>query len=97
LNGKAIVISAKKSKLSDVLGRIAKTASQDGYTVALTSKPEQKVNLQIKGAWNKVLAEVATKNHLSLVVKDTTVFVLPYDPAAIKHEAMVTAPVATIP
>jgi ankyrin repeat protein len=96
-NGKMIVLSAKKSKLSDLLGRIAKTASQDGYTVALTSKPEQKVDLQTKGAWNRVLAEVATRNHLSLVIKDSTVFVLPYDPAAIKHEALVTAPVATVP
>jgi len=97
LNGKAIVISATKSKLSDVLGRIAKTAAQDGYTVALASKPEQKINLQIRDAWNKVLTEVATRNHLALVVKDTTVFVLPYNPAAIKHEAMVAAPAATVP
>jgi len=97
LNGKAIAISAKKGKLGDVLGKIAKTASLDGYTVALASKPEQKVNVRMKGAWNKVLAEVATKNHLSLVVKDTTVFVLPYDPAAIKREVLQTAPVAAVP
>ena len=97
LNGKAIAISAKKGKLGDVLGKIAKTASLDGYTVALASKPEQKVNVRIKGAWNKVLAEVATKNHLSLVVKDTTVFVLPYDPAAIKREVLQTTPVAAVP
>jgi ankyrin repeat protein len=96
LNGKEVVLNARKSKLSDVLGRIAKTASLDGYTVAFASKPERKVNLQTKGAWNKVLAEVATQNHLSLVVKDMTVFVLPYDPAAIKHEALVAAPVATV-
>jgi ankyrin repeat protein len=94
LNGTAVVISATRSKLSDVLERIAKTASQDGYAIALTLKPEQKINLQTKGAWNRVLAEVATKNHLSLVVKDTTVFVLPYDPAAIKRAALVAAPVA---
>jgi ankyrin repeat protein len=97
LNGKAIAISTKKGKLGDVLGKIAKTASLDGYTVALASKPEQKVNVRMKGAWNKVLAEVATKNHLSLVVKDTTVFVLPYDPAAIKREVPQTAPVAAVP
>ena len=97
LNGKAIAISAKKGRLGDVLGKIAKTASLDGYTVSLASKPEQKVNVRMNGAWNKVLAEVATKNHLSLVVKDTTVFVLPYDPAAIKREVLQTAPVTSVP
>jgi hypothetical protein len=96
LNGKEIVLNAKKSKLSDVLRRIAKTASLDGYAITLTAKPVQKINLQTKGAWNRVLAEVATNNHLSLVVKDATVYVLPYDPAAIKRVALVVAPAAAV-
>jgi ankyrin repeat protein len=96
LNGKEIVLNAKKSKLSDVLRRIAKTASLDGYAITLTAKPVQKINLQIQGAWNRVLAEVATSNHLSLIVKDATVYVLPYDPAAIKRVALVVAPAAAV-
>jgi ankyrin repeat protein len=86
LKGSVTVINAKKRSLGDVLGQIAKTASQDGYTVSLAAKAVQKVNLQIKGAWNAVLAEVATNNNLSLVIKDKTVFVLPYDPQAVKRE-----------
>ncbi len=96
LSGKTLTISAKRSKLSDVLGRIAKTASLDDYTVTLASKGEQKINLRIQGAWNMVLAEVATKNNLSLVIKDKTVFVLPYDPAAIKREAPAAAPIVPV-
>ncbi len=96
LSGKTLAIRAKKNKLSDVLGRIAKTASFDGYTVTLASKDERKISLQIQGAWNMVLAEVATNNHLSLVVKDRTVYVLPYDPAAIKREPSAAAPIVPV-
>jgi ankyrin repeat protein len=88
LNGRAIAVKAKKNKISDVLGRIAKTASQDGYVINVDSKMEQRITLKAKASWNKVLHELATKNHLLLVVKDKEVFVLPYDPAAIKHEAI---------
>jgi ankyrin repeat protein len=97
LNGKEVALTAKKIKLSDVLGRIAKTASLDGYTLTLASKQEQKINLQTKGSWNKVLAEVATNNHLSLVVKEMTVFVIPYDPAVIKPEGLITSTVVSAP
>lgn len=93
LNGKEVILNAKKIKLSDVLGRIAKTATLDGYTLTLASKPEQKVSFQTKGAWNRVLAEVATNSHLSLVVKDRAVFVIPYDPAVIKPEGLITSTV----
>jgi ankyrin repeat protein len=86
LNGKEVVLNAKKSKLSEVVGRITKSAALDGYTITLTAKPELKITLQTKGAWNRVLAEVATNNALSLVVKDKAIFVLPYDPAMIRPE-----------
>jgi ankyrin repeat protein len=88
LNGRAIAVKAKKNKISDVLGRIAKTASQDGYVITVDPEMEQRITLKAKASWNKVLLELATKNHLLLVVKDKEVFVLPYDPAAVKHEAI---------
>ena len=98
LNGKAVTLSPKRTSLSDMLGQIAKSAAQDGYKVSLLSRPEQRININLrtKGPWNRVLAEMATRNNLSLVVKDTTVFVLPYDPATIKHDAA-AAPVAAVP
>jgi ankyrin repeat protein len=88
LNGRAITVKAKKNKISDVLRRIAKTASQDGYIINVDSKMERKITLLTKGSWNKALNGLAKKNDLLLVVKDKEVFVLPYDPAAIKHEAI---------
>ncbi|HXY54772.1 MAG TPA: ankyrin repeat domain-containing protein [Nitrospirota bacterium] len=87
LNGRVIAVKAKKSKITDVLGRIKKTASQDGYAINIDSKMEQRITLKAKAPWNKVLHELATKNHLVLVVKDKKVFVLQYNPSAIKHEA----------
>ena len=86
LNGRAINISVKRNKISDVLRRIAKTASQDGYTVNVGSNMEQKITMTAKASWNKILNEFAKKNHLLLVVKEKEVFVLPYDTATIKHE-----------
>ncbi len=71
-----------------MLERIAKTASQDGYTIKFGafSNSNKKIMLREKGPWNKVLLEQSTKNHLLLVLKEREVFVIPYDPAAIKHE-----------
>ncbi len=88
LNGRAIAVKAKKNKISDVLRRLAKTASQDGYIINVDPKMERKITLMTKGSWNKVVSGLAKKNDLLLVVKDKEVFVLPYDPAAIKHEAI---------
>jgi ankyrin repeat protein len=88
LNGRTIAVKAKKNKISDILRRIAKTASQDGYVINVDSKMERKITLMTKGSWNKALNGLAKKNNLLLVVKDKEVFVLPYDPAAIKHEAI---------
>lgn len=88
LKGRVIAIKAKKNKLNDVLSRIAKTASQDGYAVSSDANMTQKITFMAKASWNQVLNELATKNHLLLVVKDKEVFVLPYDEAGIKHEAI---------
>ena len=88
MRGRAVAISATKNKISDVLGRIAKTASQDGYTINADPAMAKTITLKAKAPWNRVLHEVAAKNHLLLVVKEKEVFVLPYDPAAIKREVM---------
>jgi ankyrin repeat protein len=76
--GKSVAVNLKKAKLSDVLGRIAKTASQEGYTIKIELNRDQKTTVTEKASWNKVLADVAKKNHLFLVVKEKDVFVLPY-------------------
>jgi ankyrin repeat protein len=86
LNGKTIGIRARNNKISDLLKRIAVAASQDGYTINYGPVREQKTAITAQTAWNKVLNELARKTHLLLLVKDKTVFVLPYDPGAIKHE-----------
>jgi len=87
-SGRVVAIKAKKNKVSDVLDRIAKIASQDAYAVNFNMTMEQKVTFASKGAWNKVLHELAAKNNLALVVKDKTIIVLPYDPSAIKRDAL---------
>jgi ankyrin repeat protein len=88
LRGRAVAISAKRSTLTDALGRIAKTASQDGYTISVDRAMTKTISLKTKAPWNKVLHELAAKNHLLLVVKDKEIFVVPYDPAAIKRGSM---------
>ncbi|HUI68417.1 MAG TPA: ankyrin repeat domain-containing protein [Nitrospirota bacterium] len=88
LNGRAIAIKARKNKISDIVRRIAKTASQDGYIINIDSKMERRITLMTNGSWNKALYGLAKKNNLILVVKDKEVFVLPYDPAVIKHETI---------
>lgn len=84
--GKAIALRVKKSKIKDLLKRIAKTASQDGYTIDGDPTMEQTITITTKASWNKVLNELAKKNHLLLVVKEKEVFVLPYDAAKVKRE-----------
>jgi ankyrin repeat protein len=86
LNGRTIAFTAKKVTLKGILERIAKTASQDGYKVTFGALSKQNLTFTAKGSWNKVLRELSMKNHLLLVVKEGEVFVVPYDPAAIKHE-----------
>lgn len=88
LSGSLVAVSAKRNTIRNVLGRIAKAASQDGYTISLDSKKEQKMNFSARGPWNKVLHELADKNHLLLVVKDKEITLLPYARTAIKREAM---------
>jgi ankyrin repeat protein len=70
LRGRAVAISAKRSTLTDALGRIAKTASQDGYTISVDRAMTKTISLKTKAPWNKVLHELAAKNHLLLVMKD---------------------------
>jgi ankyrin repeat protein len=86
LNGRTIAFTAKKVTISVVMERIAKKASQDGYTVKFGTFSEQPMRFREKGSWNKVLRELSTKKPLLLVVKDREVFVIPYDPATVKHE-----------
>jgi len=86
LNGRAIAFNAKKATLSGTLKRISKTASQDGYKVTFGAFSKQNVTFTAKGPWNKVLHELSMKNHFLLVVKEREIFVVLYDPAAIKHE-----------
>ena len=87
-NGRAISVKAKKNKISDILRHIAKTASEDGYIINVDSKMERKITFKTKGSWNKVLIGLAKKNNILLVMKDKEVFVLSFDPAGIKHEAI---------
>ncbi len=88
LRGATVAIAVRKNKVRDVLGRIANAASRDGYRVHIDPNPEQRISLKTKGPWNKVLHDLAAKQHLVLIVKDKEVFVIPYDPAAVKQEAM---------
>jgi len=85
LNGRVIALKAKKNKMSDVLRRLAKTASQDGYIINIDPTMERKMTFTAKGSWNKVVNGLAKQNNLLLVVKNKEVFLLPYDPAAITH------------
>jgi ankyrin repeat protein len=78
LPGKKIAIIAKKDKITDILKRISKTASQDGYAIRVDSIVDQKSTIATKASWNRVLIDFARKNHLLLVVKDKEIFVLPY-------------------
>ena len=77
LPGKTITITAKKNKMTDILSRIAKTASQDGYALKAESITGRKSTIAAKAPWNRVLIDFARKNHLLLVVKEKTIFVLP--------------------
>jgi ankyrin repeat protein len=86
--GRSLAVKAKKKQLRDLLKPIAKTASQDGYKINADSKTAQVITLQAKGSWNKVLYEMARKNHLLLVVKEKEIYVFPYDPATIKGAAL---------
>jgi ankyrin repeat protein len=86
--GRTLAIKAKKKPMRDLLKPIAKTASQDGYRINADSNMAQTITLQAKGSWNKILHEMAKKYHLLLVVKEKEVFVLTYDPAAIKRAAL---------
>jgi ankyrin repeat protein len=79
LNGRTIALNAKKVTIGGMLERIAKTASQDGYTVKFGAFSKQKMTFTVKGSWNKVLHELSSKNHLLLVVKEREVFVVPYE------------------
>lgn len=88
LNGRTMAFNAKKVTISVMLERIAKTASQDGYTVKFGAFSKQKMTFTAKGPWNKVLHELSMKNHLLLMVKERVVIIVPYDPAAIKHETI---------
>ena len=88
LNGKIATVKAAKSKMSDVMRQLSKTAAQDGYSITAGSSGEQKLTFRAKGPWNKVLLELAMRNHLFLVLKDKEVIVLSYDPAKVKHEAL---------
>jgi ankyrin repeat protein len=85
LKGRTIGVSAKKNRVTDLLKRIVKTASQDGYTVTVERSMDQITTINAKAAWNKVLFELAGKNHFLLVVKDKEIFVLPYDSAKVKR------------
>ncbi|HYA87080.1 MAG TPA: ankyrin repeat domain-containing protein [Nitrospirota bacterium] len=78
LSGKRIAISAKNEKTADILRRIAKMASQDGYAIKAESIADRKSTISLKAPWNKVLIDFARKNHLLLVVKDKEIFVIPY-------------------
>jgi hypothetical protein len=78
MKGKAVVLSAKKKKISDVLGTLAKTASQEGYTLHYDVRTMgQNISVAKKGPWNKLLNDLATKNRFVLLVKDKAIFVLP--------------------
>ncbi len=78
LPGRAIAITAKKKKIADILERIAKTASQDGYAIKAESMTDRKSTITAKASWNRVLIDFAKKNRLLLVVKNKEIFVFPY-------------------
>lgn len=87
LNGKPIVMTAKKEKLSNVLRRIGMAAAQDGYVINFDYHLSQKITMKTKAPWNKTLRELAAKNKLLLVVKDKEVSLLPYAPTSVKGKA----------
>ena len=78
LPGRIIAITLKNNTIGDILNRIAKTASQDGYAIKAESLPNRKSSLASKASWNKVLIDFARKNHLLLVVKDKEIVILPF-------------------
>ncbi|HUI45595.1 MAG TPA: ankyrin repeat domain-containing protein [Nitrospirota bacterium] len=77
LKGKIVALSANKNKISDMLKRIARTASRDGYRINVDPGIDQKGTMKAKAPWNAVLIDVAAKNHLFLLVRGKEVFVLP--------------------
>jgi hypothetical protein len=77
LKGKSVAVAVKKGKLNAVLGKIVKTASQDGYTLHADATKALLVTVKAKASWNRILQELAAKNRLVLVVKEKEVFLLP--------------------
>ncbi len=86
LPGKAIAIDANRKRMVDLLGSIAKAASGDGYVVIAQPTKARPAGFRAKGAWNKMLPEFARKNHFLPVLKEKEIYLLPYDPAAVKRE-----------
>jgi ankyrin repeat protein len=76
LSGRKIAITAKKDRITDILMRIAKTASQDGYAIKSESVADRKSAITAKASWNRVLIDFARINNLLLVIKDKDIFVL---------------------
>jgi ankyrin repeat protein len=77
LRGRTIAITARKIKIADIVRRIAKTASQDGYALKVGPLTDRKSRIKVKSPWNRVLMDFAKINHLLLMVKDKEVFILP--------------------
>ncbi|MDH4162887.1 MAG: ankyrin repeat domain-containing protein [Nitrospirota bacterium] len=86
MNGKTIAIKAAKSRLGEVIKRLASPAFQDGYRINAVAGMDRALTLRATGAWNKVLIDLAARNNLLLVVKDREITVLPYDPAGIVRD-----------
>jgi len=86
LKGKTVAVKAKKSRIGEVLDRIAAAASRDGYRCSYDPAMKKQVTVAVKASWNKALQDVAARNHLLLMVKEKEVFVIPYDPAKIRQK-----------
>ena len=78
LKGKIIAFNAHNIKLSDMLQRITRTASQDGYTINVGANMDQKATMKMKAPWNKVLSELAAKNRLFLLVRGKEIYEFHY-------------------
>lgn len=78
MKGRTLAVSAKKNKMSEVLGRISRTAVLDGYQCNVASNAERIIAFTLKGSWNALLREFAEKNHLLLVVKEKEIYILPF-------------------
>ena len=78
LKGKSVFINVRNDKLSNVLKRLGRTASLDGYTINAGANMDQKATMRAKAPWTEVLGDLAAKHHLFLIVKGKEIYAFRY-------------------